>query len=307
MNRKRQIARILATVLIIYLAIPSVFPGIETRPSPPRQKPPAVDLGSLLDKTAEYCRKLESAVLYFVCREEISEKIDPALDNPPPPRKNWSIADTGPGNESRGAIAIIPAAPKIKNSYVYDYQCVRKDGEIQEVRMLLEENRKKRNEQNAVLKTSVLRYGNVMLGPVGIFGKSCQADYDYAIVGSATFEKKPVIIVEAKPKADATEAKVLYGGKAWIDPVTGDIMKIEYCEQRIGHYEVVDQRGKKYSRTPRLTLRTEFSAEKNGLRFPSKLFVEEAYLNKGSRVFVRSETSVVYKDFKFFTVEVDIK
>ncbi len=58
---------------------------------------------------------------------------------------------------------------------------------------------------------------------------------------------------------------------------------------------------------PRITLRTEFSVEKNGIRFPSKLSLEEAYLTERGRVFVRSETNVVYKDFKFFTVEVVVR
>jgi hypothetical protein len=47
-------------------------------------EPPArgIDLSSLLEKAAEYCRKLESAALDFVCREEIREMIDVSLDDP---------------------------------------------------------------------------------------------------------------------------------------------------------------------------------------------------------------------------------
>ena len=305
MNRTRHITRWLAAMLFIYLAMPPAFPEIKTQPPTPQQKPPAADLASLLDKTAEYCRKLESAVLYFVCREEISEKINPALDVPsPPPIKTWSTADGWTASDGRGVVVISTAPAKIKNSYVYDYQCVRKEGQVQEMRTLIEENAKKKNEPNSALKTSVILYSNAMLGPAGFFGKSCQTEYDYAIVGSDKFERKPVLIVEAKPKPDAPEEKDLYG-KAWIDPATGDIVKIEYNENRIGHYEVFEARGKKYGRKPRLTLRAEFSAEKNGIRFPSKLFIEEAYLNERGRVFVRSETSVTYKNFKFFTVETD--
>ena len=307
MNRKRQLSGILAAALLMSLAAVPVFPRIEVRrPSPP-QKPPAVELESLLEKTAEYCRKLESTVLYFICREEISEKIDPALDFPPPPTiRSWSNIENWNGIDSRGAVVISSSPPKIKNSYVYDYQCVRKNERLWETRTLLEENGRRKDEPNAALKTSIIYYANAMLGPAGIFRKSYQAEYDYAIVGHERFERKPVIIVEAKPKPDAPEEKTLYG-KAWIDPLTGNIMKIEYCEDRIGHYEVFEARGKKYDRTPRITQKAEFSAEKNGLRFPSKLSIEEAYLNKRGRAFVRSETTVVYKDFKFFTVEVDVK
>ena len=60
-------------------------------------------------------------------------------------------------------------------------------------------------------------------------------------------------------------------------------------------------------RTPRLTMGSELKIEKNGMRFPNALSIEEAYVNEDGRAFVRSKVDVVYRDFKFFTVEVDIK
>lgn len=269
------------------------------------QKASAVDLDLLLAKAAEYCRKLESAILDFICREEISERIDPALDVPSPQSVKTRIPDDI-FFESRGAISAGTAPPMIDRSFVYDYQCMLKEGRFQEVRTLLEENGKKKNEPKAKLKTSVILYENAFLGPYGIFNEEYQAEYRYIIIGSEKFEKKPVIIIDAKPKLDAPEAQTLYG-KAWVDPVTGNIVKIEYSESRIGHYEVFAARGEKYGLKPRVTMRAEFSVEKNGLRFPTKLFIEEAYLNASGRTFVRSETSVVYKDFKFFTVEVAVR
>jgi hypothetical protein len=267
----------------------------------PRQEAAPAELAPLLEKAAEYCRKLESSVLDYVCREEITEKINPILDAPP-----MIAVRTGAGADSwsgSSQIRTISSAPsKVKRSYVYDYQCVRKDGRFQEVRTLLLENGKKKNEPNAALKTSVILYEHVMLGPAGIFRKSYQSDYDFRIIGSAMFDKKPVVIVDAKPKPDAAHTDAFYG-QAWIDPVSGNIVKIEYTEKRIDHYEVLEARGKKYGRTPRILLRAEFSKEKNGLRFPSRFSVEETYLNAGGRVFVRSEMTVVYKDFRFFTVE----
>jgi hypothetical protein len=307
MNRTRQNRYGLAVGMFLCLGLSAAFRGTETRPPAPAQSSPAVDLPSLLEKTAEYCRKLESAILDFICREEIAERIDPALDVPPPPTvKTWSTADNWTGAESRGAIVITAAPAKIKNFYVYDYQCIRKQGQIRERRTLLEENKKKKNEPNAVLKTSVIFYENALLGPVGFFEKSRQAEYDYALAGSDKFDKKTVIIVEAKPKLETPEGKDLYG-KAWIDPVTGDIVKIDWSAGRVGHLEIFEKRGAKYGRKPRLTLRSEFQAEKNGIRFPSKMFIEEAYVNARGRAFVRSETTVTYKNFKFFTVEVDVR
>jgi hypothetical protein len=52
---------------------------------------------------------------------------------------------------------------------------------------------------------------------------------------------------------------------------------------------------------------TGSAARPHGIRFPSRFSIEEAYLDSGGKKFVRSETTVVYRDFKFFTVEVEVR
>jgi hypothetical protein len=145
-----------------------------------------------------------------------------------------------------------------------------------------------------------------MMGPVGLFGARFQPGYEYTIVGEEKKKRRKVVIVEAEPKLDDPTSTNLYG-KAWLFADTGDILKIEWNENRIGHFEIFEERGKQFERIPRIRVRSEFEIEKNGLRFPSRLFMEEAYSTKHGRAFVRSKTTVEYKDFKFFTVEVEIK
>jgi len=287
-------------VLAILLLLVS-FPAYPLKPDKDQSLREA-DLPALLVRLSDYCRKLEAAALDFICREEVAEKIDPFLDAraQSPLAGSWSWM-------SGGSLLQISRRPLIiKTNYVYDYQCVRINREIRETRTLLEENKKKKNEPNATLKTSNFVYGRPLLGPVGLFGERFQPDYDYKIVGQDKIDRRPVIVIDAKPKADSPDAKNLYG-KAWIDPATADILKIEWSEKRVGRFEIFEQRGERYDLKPRITLRSEFSAEKNGIRFPSKLSIEEAYVNERGRAVVRSETTVTYKDFKFFTVEVEIK
>jgi hypothetical protein len=174
------------------------------------------------------------------------------------------------------------------------------------MRTQLEENGKKKVVPNAELKTSVVVFGKALLGPVGLFGERFQPDYDFALAGEEKIGKIRVLVVDAKPKPGAPPSHNLYG-KAWIDPVTGNILKIEWSESRVGRFDVFEKRGQLYNRKPRLVIRSEFSAEKNGIRFPSRLSVEEAYLKESGKAFVRSKTEVVYKDFKFFTVSYDVR
>lgn len=291
------------------LILVAILSGIPTGTEFPQSQAP--DLAALLEKAAAYCRKIEGAALDYICKEEIVEVTDPRLDlkQSKAALTTWTTvrtegdASAGLG-ETRTGIAIVPAPPKLKRTLIYDYQCIRSGGEIREVRNLLQENRKKINEPNAKLKTLNFLFGYVLMAPVGIFAEGSQPDYDYRIVGKDKIQKRPVVIVDVTPKPGAPEARNLYG-KAWIDSATGDILKVQWSEKRVNHYEIALKRAEQYNRKPRLTIRSEFQVEKNGIRFPSKLFIEEAYVSEGGLVFVRSETTVAYKDFKFFTVATD--
>jgi hypothetical protein len=263
---------------------------------------PLAQLSALLAKAAAYCQRLESSAFDFVCREEISETINPSLVDEKAP-----LVDPGWKSPKPTTVAPFPVSTltETKQRFVYDYQCVRAGRTIREIRTQLEENGKKMVVPNAVLKTSVVVFGTALLGPVGLFGERFQPDYDFTIAGDDKIGKRKVIVIDAKPKPGAPPTRNLYG-RAWIDPENGDILKIEWSESRVGRLDIFEQRGHLYNRKPRLVISSEFSSEKNGIRFPSRLFIEEAYLNDMGRAAVRSKTEVVYKDFKFFTVEVEV-
>ena len=297
----------LTVILVTFIS------GIPAGTELPQDQNQTPDLAALLKKAAAYCSKLESAALDYICKEEIVEVIDPRLDQSKSrkPLSTWTSVRTQANasaglDETRTAIAVVPSAPKIKRTLIYDYQCIRSGGEISEVRNLLQENRKKVNEPNAKLKTLNFLFGYVLMAPVGIFADSSQPYYDYRIVGRDKIQRRPAVIIDVTPKPDAPEARNLYG-KAWIDAATGDILKIQWSEKRVNHYEITLKRAEQYDRKARLTILSDFQVEKNGIRFPSKLFIEEAYVSEGGLVFVRSKTDVTYKDFKFFTVATEPK
>ncbi len=255
------------------------------------------DLVVILKKTAEYSDKLENVIFDFYCLEKIEETIDPLLDvlKPYEMTMDWTRYAPGAGQPSR-----------IRTSYTYDYQCLREGGEIREKRVLLEENGRKKNVPNAMLQTASFVFGNALLAPVSLFAKQFQTYYDYSIVGTEKIDKVLAVIVEVKPKAGAVDTRCSYG-RAWIDPATADILRIEWRDTHVENWDQLEKRGKRFLRTPRVTLRSELKIEKNGVRFPSAFNIEEAYLNDKGRVFVRSKVGVVYKDFKFFKVEVEVK
>jgi len=308
-------ASVLAFAVLQFGSVtPSLFssaPGAATpqkkaKPAAKVQPAPDLPLEALLDRAAEYCRRLESSAFDFVCREEITESLDPGLDVGLK-RIGAAVVTEVPGSTRySGPTLIIRNVRKIKHTYVYDYQCVRAGRTIREVRTQLKEDRKKKVVPNADLATSVVVFGNALLGPVGIFGERFRPSYDFSVAGEDTIGKARVLVVDATPRPGAPPTRNLYG-KAWVDPKTGDILRIEWSENRVGHYDIFEERGKKFGRTPRLVIRSDFSAEKNGIRFPSRLYVEEAYLSEKGKAFVRSKTEVAYADFKFFSVDYDVR
>lgn len=254
-------------------------------------------LEQVLLKAADYCKKLEASIFDFICREEVRENIHPV----PPPAQSSSGEIAGLRLSNR-----MPVWMREKKTYVYDYQCTRKDGRLQESRILLEDNGRKTNEAGAALKTTGVDFHNALLNPINLFAARNQGNYEFRFAGRDRQEGRPVILVEAE-RRPGTGAADFLAVKAWLAETGGDILKIEWIQVPHANLRVFREREGFFNGTLRLRVRTEFRAEKNGLRFPSRLWIEEAYVRTGGKAHVRSELNVAYKDFKFFNVDYDVR
>lgn len=251
----------------------------------------------VLKKTSEYCRKLENAALDFICLEEISERIDLSRDMVP--SRSISL-------KSGSGSTIMKRVETIKNNkYKYDYQLIRKANEIIENRILLEENFQKKFKKNANLQTEIFTFNKFLFGAVGVLSEERQNYYDYKIINNEILNDEKIVLIEAIPKPSLTQ-KIIFG-KIWVRENDYSILKIEWNQKSIINFFVLEQRAKRYKADPEITTITEYGFEKNTIRFPSKCFIEEAYKNKKGEKFVRSETTAIYKDYKFFTVETEIR
>jgi hypothetical protein len=259
-------------------------PGIQ-RAGDPSNAP--ADLRSLLEGAAGYCDRLSRSVLDFICRERISE---------------WCY----PEASSRQArmMDFIRRGPRESNSYLYDYQLVRdRAGSIRETRTLLREGRKDVHVPEATLKTIFFWHAKIVMGPLGLLSRERQAEHDYRIVGEERMAGERAAVVEAVPKPGIA-ADHLYG-IVWLRLKDASILKIEWNPSSIDNYAGVTETAERFRMTPRIVLTSEYGIEKNGIRFPSRYTVQETYA-RGSRRFQRSETTVVYDQYKFFTVETTV-
>ena len=261
---------------------------------------PLPSLDEILEREADYCLRLEQAALNFVCLENITEKVNRSKDIKLAQSGSFDLMTDGTWARSEAGIP----SSKVKRTFLYDFQYVREGKRIKETRTLLREGGKKKTEANATLETSNFIYRNALLGPVAIFGRQWHGVYDYKAAGEKRLSDRLCVVIDVSPKAPDSNFGFLFG-RAFIDKTTLEILRVEWSEQRIGNYEVFEKRGERYGMKPHIRLASEFDVEKNGIRFPSRHSIEEAYINKKGGKFVRSETSVAYTDFRFFTVETE--
>ena len=281
-----------------HTSVPS--PALATRPSMPgvhSQSRPA-DLAAILERCAAYCDKLSRSVLDFVCEERVAETIAEI-------RMARPAVVAGGSGTSFSSRPMVMVRKRERSKYLYDYQLVRaRSGEISETRVLIEENGRKVEEKDASLKTRVFIYKYVVMGPVGLLGRAEQENFDFSVVKETTLKKQPVIIIQATPKPDA-EGNVLFG-KVWVRKNDAEILRIEWQPESMGNYEGIEQMARELGMKPRLSFVSEYSVEKNGIRFPSRYEIEEAYSSKWRALLVRSRTEVTYDAYKFFTVETGV-
>ena len=234
-------------------------------------------LSQILEKSAEYCKKLEQVSLHFVCHEEIKEYI----------------------------YFVEYALNFIDNTYVYDYQLIRNGKSVSEQRILIEENGLKKNEKNVELKTKRFKHKFVIFGPIGLLGKNQQSQYKYKIQKEKKYKGNKCYIIEIVPKPN--ERTNYLFGKVWVRQSDFSIMKIEWEQTSMKDFERVEKEAKKMGARAQITFVSEYAFEKNGIRFPSRYNVKEEYIHPNWGKEKKSEITVVYKKYKFFIVDTEVK
>jgi hypothetical protein len=247
----------------------------------PPQKVDQSPLPRVLKAAADYCRMFGNASLNYICLEEITEvSYSPYRVAPRP-------------------------TPYVRNvnHLLYDYQLVKTGGKVEEKRVLLEENGKKEHIPDAPLKVKRFPYDYIILGPM-LVNEYWQSMHDYRIVGREKTGKESCLVLEAVPKPEA-KADHLFG-RIWVSERDYQVLRMEWNQKSINNYEVIEEKAKEIGAEPRIKLVMEYAYMKKGIRFPSKYVLSEEYINDRGVLFIGSVTTVLFRNYKFFTVETDV-
>ncbi len=279
--RRRGLAVLSAVLLFCVPAVPRALAA--QAPSPGTDAPA---LARVLGLAADYCDRLSRASLDFVCFEEVTERIQDR--NPVYP----SSAFGRPGWRN----------DLVEHRYLYDYQFVVKDGRKTEERRVLEIDGIKRKPEDGGLDTLTFFYKNVLFGAVDLLDLSRQPFYRYRLRARESVDGREVLVVEAEPAPGLTVA--VNRGTVWLREKDAAILKIVWNVDSMARTAAIQATAKEFRGQPQILQVTEFGLEKNGVRFPTRFGIEEAYVTKRGRKIVRSTMDAVYRDYKFFTVEV---
>ncbi|HHF51729.1 MAG TPA: hypothetical protein ENL46_03470 [Candidatus Aminicenantes bacterium] len=261
------------------------------------------ELETILEKCADYCEKIRSLALYFVFKEKIVEHQYAEM----PREKKDRVIRHGLGDGPR-KITIRLNHFRDVYRYVYDYQLICKlyTNKVMEKRILLSENYEKKHEKNSELKTR-FHHSQLLLAPIAFFGRSHQADYDYNIIGREKHYVDEEIVIEAIPKSHAKENRM--HGKAWIS-VSEDnfsITKIEWTSDSVENMDAIEIEARFLQARPEIKCSVEFKHRIKDIRFPNKYSLIEAYYHNNRKLYNRTEITVRYEDYRFFSVSTEVK
>ncbi len=280
---------------LLIAGLPLFLPAAQEGPKLPTDD---LVLNGALESAARYCQKLKNFLYNFVCHEEVEETIRGVVTT----RWARAIKDLEPTfAEMEGSAPSVTDSTQ-KNTYLYDYQVIRKRGIDQESRTLLEKNGQKTAEKNARLEAMKFYFPNMAFGPIDLFGENGRRKHNYRILDTIRMDGQEVLVIEAAPKDDSLAYNP--SGKIWLRKADGAILKIEWDKRSLFGFKDVQALAEGHGLVPILTLLSEYGVEKDGLRFPSRVYFEEAYFRKRARkTQVVSKVTIKYKDYKFLLVE----
>jgi hypothetical protein len=252
-----------------------------------------IGLKKILEETANYCEKVKGMALFYVCKEKITEK------------EFFYSGTTFARSATEREQRPFRLASTKEKKLLYDYQLIKKEGELKEQRILLEEDGKKMFQEDAELDRIKYVSENLVFGPVGFLSKSWQGYFNYEIVGEDSVGGTKTITIRSSPKEEMEENYNF--GKIWIDKDSFQILKIEWEPVSIKHYEKGKIPTFLGEFKQRVIWTVDYGVEKNGVRFPSCQMVKEIFINERSYKILKRELSCNYLDYKFFTVETEVK
>ena len=263
---------------------------------------PNKELQMVLDKCTEYCLKLSESALYYICLEEIKEKFKSISMEQGVVLSMVGSPDLHPNEVIKTENRILSLVGSEKNSYLYDYQLIKKEGKIDEKRILLDMDGKAVVPENSAQEIVSSLSLKPILVPVQIFGINHRSKFVFRLAEDERIQGKLAYVIEALLRPGQTG--YIRQGKIWMDKTDFRIVKIEILSDIVEGFELILKECRQYYLKPHFKSTHYYTIDKNGLLFPSRSEIRVEYSGLlFKKKDLKSEYKITYKDYRFFMVE----
>lgn len=280
--------KLIFTIIFLIGLESSILPKLAH--SVPKPKEYSPELKKILERSGEYCERIKDIALLYVCKEKIVNTYYKFQKT-----KYWDHFFNIPNYREK---------QKTKKTLTYDYQLIKKQDELTERRILIEENGVEKYDKN--IGAPPLKYFSryIVYGPVGFLSQYWQDYFHYYLLREEKLNGQECYVIQAVP----TEPREENYNKAeiWVDREDYSILKIRWSPVSIQNYEetsppsVTDQFQKDVIWT------VTYRIEKNKVQFPDKQVIKETITNTKGKEVLWDEIVINYMDYKFFVVETKI-
>jgi len=262
-------------------------------------------LANVLIGVGAYCDEVKKAALEFICRERINETHYNFSSEP-----KWGsliVASRETGQvESYSLFPLWDPQQTIRSNYICDYLFVKKGDQLEERRIVLEDDGRKMPDRNRLLEEKRFTALNPLLAITDLFSRDRQDLFDYRIIESENILGENASIIEATPKSGNTRG--IEYAKTWVDSKNCQIIKTEIQGVPIEGYDDVLRDCVQFRVRPYLLTTHVYEFEKNGIRFPGRSTIRVEYPKRGD--FYKNRTlklkiKMIYEKYQFFTVETE--
>jgi hypothetical protein len=265
---------------------------------------PNKELQMVLDKCAEYCLKLSESALYFVCTEEIKEASKIIKKEEGPVLSVIGSPDLHPNEVMKIDNRILKLGNTEEHVYVYDYQLVRKEGNIEEKRILMENERKEVTIEDSHWGTKPSYDLKPILAPVQILGTEHRSRFSFRLADDEKFNGNLVYVIEAFLKPG--ETGYIRRGRIWVNKSDFRVVKTEVETDYLAGFEKILTECNHYYLKPHFKSTYYYEVDKNDLLFPSRSEIRVEYSGLlFKKRDLKSKVEIAYKKYKFFTVDWD--
>jgi hypothetical protein len=182
---------------------------------------------------------------------------------------------------------------------------IRKQGRVEERRILLESNDK--SAPKGAAPPDEKRYASLkpLFAPIDILATDRQESYEFRLLGKDKIKGLTAAIIEAVARPGASVR--IPAAKIWIDPESSQILRCETQGLPVEGYEFIFEEASRIGISPVGSMMVNYGDEKNGILFPSRvtLLIEYPVNVWGVGKRTRIDTEIHYANYRFFTVETE--